>query len=1470
MIPQIKEIEGKFPKYATLSSATVSLNDMGDRTISAQVKIDGDQKPDFSYDWEVEFQGERYIHPLREPQASKGNESLCSTIDLVFQHKTIYELKRYYFVEMTSDESGTAIADKYIASLRLDLDKFCVAFQNVLDHYFKGENRIIIDLNPEWVSDKEPSFMEISYSHIWDVLLNIYEVYGVRWVIEGNTIKLGYDTEEVAHLFEYGFEGGLLKVERQVQSEELANSLLGRGGDKNLPYRYFKDVDKKNPSFKADPDWIPELAKISFGNLRGKTFRDYIKGWKAQRYGGEPMTEPTEEYLRGYADSERSTEEESFFDPIEYVEDKDSIDKYDLLQGSLDNVEDIFPTIQGVEVEGLGRVDEVVGVEKVLVDEDEQGSIVEIPTQDISKTSGEITSYISNGQQVVEIKSDTFTIENGVVGHFIASPNVEALCRCYYTRTHYYRNGGSRTDRGWYSAKGIGCTLLEYHLFDASTQEEIQDIANVPNDIKLYAVYRVSYKDYPKGYNDVEYDGISGTWSGSSLEYDDKCYVTINITQSIDESQINGIVLGNYKEGNIRISGTTTIKKDESSTVILESDSFEIDENGATFVDIPINIITDESAKGLYEWKKNVECVNIETNEVVSAVNIPNGKYYLRVSVEIRNLSSQSQQYKVELMPSYIYYPSDVEGYKPTFAIWIKNIWGTTRDAGESETAYRDRVWTPILGNRGDEAKVCFSTGWLSSHSDYEFAIKEVNYAGGSGVEYGGVPAEWKLTLIKSDAELEATGKWIPSASTNGQAYAGDKFFFIGIDMPHQYVLWAEERLDQYKREQLKDTAHIKPTWVVQTDKVRLNEERNGQRLIDSFKVGNTIRLADTRFIEGEERLYLQSVTYTWDAQTVMLPNVEVVLSDKVATSSNPVSLLQGEVDALSKQVGSISNIQQIVRAVGDRLYLRKDGFADNSNSETTFNKQINSRDYRQGAVAGQGWALRAEQGKGIIECDKLVVRDEMQVNSLVANQVSAIGGKEILSAASIKCIKVDILDKGFKCYFDQKRGSVTNHFIVDDIAYSQVFDPHNIQVKYYKRVVTEVGDNYIVLSTQSTGDGTPQEGDVIVQYGNMDTDNHPERQFVIIRDVIGGGYERMLCGLNDIDSEGIEYFFAGRLEGGTPRWFVGHPDGEHAEWKDGKLRIKGVLEVGSDVGGATVVEGGLVTAETIALGEEGSIKAGITGQGSSDSDIRIWAGDTEENKGDAPFRVQQDGKMIAKNAEIEGKIKATEGEFKGSIRSPFGKNLTGDTVNTVDNFTLMSMFSPFYLPCNDAQSGRKLTLVGSGELKLDAPESTQVINFYDQGVPLKSISLNSEIIELIGYSSEGAFMGWIVLNRRPYTRSNPQGRTMNPIIFGRAKYRNSTLTQECYTCEGTQLPIKRLSTGTYELNIPSSLASDMESLIVNCTTTATNEFGDYPVSVVAFKYTTKATIEFRMYNANGNRMDGAFDFIIYPITAWT
>lgn len=48
---------------------------------------------------------------------------------------------------------------------------------------------------------------------------------------------------------------------------------------------------------------------------------------------------------------------------------------------------------------------------------------------------------------------------------------------------------------------------------------------------------------------------------------------------------------------------------------------------------------------------------------------------------------------------------------------------------------------------------------------------------------------------------------------------------------------------------------------------------------------------------------------------------------------------------------------------------------------------------------------------------------------------------------------------------------------------------------------------------------------------------------------------------------------------------------------------------------------------------------------------VRIWAGASKANRYTAPFRVLQNGKVIATDADISGTVNATDGEFNGMVR---------------------------------------------------------------------------------------------------------------------------------------------------------------------------------------------------------------------------
>ena len=1081
MIKDIKELN--FPAYATLETASVTIADMGDRTINSQVKIDGDVVPDFSYDWEIEFKGERYIHPVRTPQGTKDNSSLRAKIDLVFQHWAIYEMKHQYFVEMASTTAGIAIADKYIASLGLNLGDFVTAFNLVLNHYFDG--RIVIRLNPEWQYDTEAKFVSISYSYIWDVLQQMHEIYGVRWALKTNAdgvceILMGYSAEEVSHIFEYGFEGGLLSVQRQVQSTDIRNRLLGRGGEKNLPLRYFKDKDPNNPLFEADPDWIPELANIAFTELRGKTFRDYVKGWKAKHYGGVSMDEPTEAYLAGY-NAEK-------FDPIEYVDDKESIKKYGVLVGALDNNDNIYPSIQGAP----GNVDMIVDAEQVTDDD-------------------------------VDASVENDSVESNIQG-------------MYYTKVNVHPDSEVSIDLSSKNAK-------VYFTVPEGTKGTI----------------------------------LTPSFSATGAVYSDRKY------KSVDAALI---------------------------TVYSDKCSFSIH--------------------------------NKDTDEEVSHLNIPPGEYYYKAIVVASHIVEHDINITGSVSAIKLITSTDTEsGWHQTFDIWVRNIWNSDRNSGETDEEYADRVWLPILGDRmGNEARVVFASGWLSFSSDWEFPI--VDYAFDDSKD----GSEWRLTLAKSEAELEASGKYIPYEGYN--ASSGDRFFFIGIDMPHQYVVWAEQRVDDYKRDSLLQTAEIKPTWVIKTDKVRLNQNREGARLIDSLSAGSQIRLINKQFISGAyESLYVQSITYNWTADTILYPDVELVVSDKVATVKNPVAQMQGSIETLQRQVGSLSNIQQIIRQVCDQLYLRKDGVEDLSKSPTRFLGKVTGENFRQGQIGGRDWGIyRDESGNAILEADKFVARQGILVSNLVVNEATYVGGLQINSAAAMRVSAVENTDAGYVCYFDQQQGSVTNKFKVDDIAFCQKFDSENNEVKFYKRRIIAISETSVTLSkTEVNGDGIPTVDDEIIHYGNY-TDK--TRQFVIIRDVIGGGYERMLMALDSVTSDGVEYYFAGKDAGSNARWFVG--DAEHyAKYENGIFSISGRLDVGTTgldnvkewSDNFTSIVGGLIQSGKLSLGyldAEGQFHVMSGSNGEYDPSLpgggiaSWWGGEMDGNSAKALIRFDGSGFLANKN----------------------------------------------------------------------------------------------------------------------------------------------------------------------------------------------------------------------------------------------
>jgi len=112
-----------------------------------------------------------------------------------------------------------------------------------------------------------------------------------------------------------------------------------------------------------------------------------------------------------------------------------------------------------------------------------------------------------------------------------------------------------------------------------------------------------------------------------------------------------------------------------------------------------------------------------------------------------------------------------------------------------------------------------------------------------------------------------------------------------------------------------------------------------------------------------------------------------------------------------------------------------------------------------------------------------------------------------------------------------------------------------------------------------------------------------------------------------------------------------------------------------------TTIDGGIVTSGTIQVaGDNQSILAGITGQGTTASSIRFWAGESFENRATAPYRVMQDGSVVMTKATVEGVINALSGSIGGfnisTGRIGYGSSSEQDTTH---GLALLRDFIRFY-----------------------------------------------------------------------------------------------------------------------------------------------------------------------------------------------
>lgn len=346
---------------------------------------------------------------------------------------------------------------------------------------------------------------------------------------------------------------------------------------------------------------------------------------------------------------------------------------------------------------------------------------------------------------------------------------------------------------------------------------------------------------------------------------------------------------------------------------------------------------------------------------------------------------------------------------------------------------------------------------------------------------------------------------------------SGDEYVLWNISMPESYYPAAEQEfktaVDTFMSENRKDVS----VFQAQTDFTVID-----QRALD-LRPGQRIRLESAEYFPdtGFRETRIVSIS-----RSVVRPgSMTLKMSDVLSTGR--ISRIESNiasVERLTKQVSS--EFPDIIRSweetpasdttlyssrKSEREFLnkRRGGTVE---ADVIFDKDITiggsvvSKDFRQGDFSGSGFgAYRDGNGNAVLEADILKIRKEAIFNEAVINQVTFRVGATVFSNGGCEITRVEELETAFRCYYDNREGRRYSGLTAGDQVRCQRYDPtqHAI-IKYYWRLVTAVGEDYVELSkSDADGSASPEAGDEIAQFGNR---SDITRQSAIVIDPLDGG----------------------------------------------------------------------------------------------------------------------------------------------------------------------------------------------------------------------------------------------------------------------------------------------------------------------------------------------------------------------------
>ena len=379
------------------------------------------------------------------------------------------------------------------------------------------------------------------------------------------------------------------------------------------------------------------------------------------------------------------------------------------------------------------------------------------------------------------------------------------------------------------------------------------------------------------------------------------------------------------------------------------------------------------------------------------------------------------------------------------------------------------------------------------------------------------------------------------------QPKANDLFVILGISLPLEYITNAEERLDDAMKSYMLENNVYYYDYPLKFDEHFLSTHTN---ILSQIRPNSIIRFGFNGYSTPLE-LFVKQLTVKYGEG--VLPQYDITLTDNIEVVLNQIGQVADDVEKLGSLVAILrQTYNRNIWSELDKKLSRTNN--DTAQGKITFRQGADFADNAQGqftpnAVGAGIW--QDENKNWHIEGDFLHARKKLTAKEVQIEDVSHIGGQQLLTAAGMHADFVVEKENAYRCFFlkvDSNGREVRNKWAIGDQAYVCTFnlkvtDTHSsgegdkVGNHYLWRLVSGVSgtnnvDTNIYVIDGETYDASeyhfidlsktdcdsesdaPWIGDDIVQLGNR---NDTDRQNAIILAGAGSAspYIRQFVGIN-------------------------------------------------------------------------------------------------------------------------------------------------------------------------------------------------------------------------------------------------------------------------------------------------------------------------------------------------------------------